>query len=119
MNQPASSSLIAVALLLASATLASAQQGTPEDPIYVDTGRDFRQTDHVTMGASLLTPDEENRFATLLQQATTRADMDRIEAEQSALLNQRVAERVNAALNRPINLDSQPAPAGGPARSGQ
>ena len=85
--------------------LAIAQQSPSQEPIYVETGREFRQADQVTMGASLLTVEEENRFAALRQQAKTRAEMDRVEAEFSALLNQRVAERINAALNQPINLD--------------
>jgi hypothetical protein len=71
------------------------------------------------MGGNLLTPEEENRFAALRQQAKTRADLDRVEAEQSALLNQRVAERINAALARPIGPELQQGSEGAPARSSQ
>lgn len=119
MKRSASLSVLTASLLLLTATLADGQPSSSPEPIYVDTGRDFRQADQVTMGANLLTPEEENRFAALRQQATTRAEMDRIEAELSVLLNQRVAERVNGALNRPITPDLQQPSKGVPGRSDQ
>lgn len=105
MNRPISLGLVAASIALAAAATAHAQQAN-----YVETGRDFRQADRVTMGTDLLTPEEEQRFAELRRQARGRADLDRIDAEERTLLNQRVAERVAAALNQPVDTGAQRAP---------
>jgi hypothetical protein len=100
MNRTVSLSAIAATLLLATASAAYAQQS--QDPRYVDVGRDFRQSDRVTMGSDLLTQEEQSRFATMRQQAKTTADKNRVAEQETALLNQRVSERINSALNQPI-----------------
>lgn len=104
---------IPLSLLVASLALAapaSAQQRPSQQENYVETGRDFRQGGRVTMGADLLTPEEEQRFAELRRRAKGREDLDRIEAEERALLNQRVAERIAAALNQPADTGAPRVP---------
>lgn len=103
MSRSTALSLLTIVSTLAGTFLAAVQSSSAQAPIYVETGRDFRQADQVTMGSSLLTPEEEARFAALRQQAKTRAEMDRVEAELSALLNLRVSERVNKALSEPVS----------------
>jgi hypothetical protein len=100
MNRLLTLSTSTAAVLLAATTFAAAQQSPPS---YVDVGRDFRQSNQVTMGSNLLTPEEQSRFDTMRQQAKTRADKDRVEAQESALLNQRVNERINSALSQPVS----------------
>ena len=117
MKRPTAQSLTAIVLTLAATIFAATQPSSAQAPIYVETGRDFRLLEQVAMGGNLLTPAEDNRFAALREQAKTRAEMDRVEAEQSALLNLRVTERINAALNQPVILDQPPAPQAVPARS--
>jgi hypothetical protein len=101
MNRPTSISFLAASLLAAASAGAIALQRTAQQENYVETGREFRQAERVTMGDNLLTPEEERRFSELRRQAKGRQDIDRIEAEERALLNQRVAERIAAALNQP------------------
>lgn len=109
MNRPISLGLVA-SLALAAAAPAHAQQGN-----YVDTGRDFRQADQVTMGGDLLTPEEVQRFAEMRRKAKGREDLNRIEAEEQSLLNRRVSERVAAALNQPVGAQPAPSTAERPA----
>ena len=90
MNRSVSLSAIAATLLLAMATTTHAQQS----PQYVDV------TNQATAG-DLLTPEEQSRFDSMRKQAKSRAEINRIEAQESALLNQRVSERTAAALNQP------------------
>lgn len=104
---------ISLSLLVASVALAataSAQQRPLQQENYVEFGREFRQADRVTMGADLLTQEEEQRFAELRRRAKSREDLDRIEAEERTLLNQRVAERIAAALNQPAESGAQRVP---------
>jgi hypothetical protein len=99
MNHPISLGLLAASLTLATIGTASAQQRSSQEN-YFETGRDFRQSDRVTMGGNLLTPEEEQRFAAMRNQAKSKQDLDRIEAEERTLLNQRVADRIAAALDQ-------------------
>lgn len=92
MNRSLSLSTLAATVLLATTTFAAAQQSPPQ---YVNVP--------VTLDSNLLTPDEQSRFDTMRQQAKTRADKDRVEAQESALLNQRVNERINSALSQPVS----------------
>lgn len=108
MTRPISLSLLVASVVLAAP--ASAQQRSSQQENYVETGRDFRQAGRVTMGADLLTPQEEQRFAELRRRAKGREDLDRIEAEERALLNQRVAERIAAALNQPADTGAPRVP---------
>lgn len=98
MNRSVSLSALAAAVLFATISAAAAQQSEIQ---YVEVGRDFRQAEHVTMGTNLLTPDEQRRFDTI-RKAKTRAERNRIEAQETALLNQRVSERVTAALSQTV-----------------
>lgn len=89
---------IVAACLVATAAIPAAAQ------TYVETGKEFRQGDRVTMGGDLLTNAERQRFAERRKAAgKNRSELDRIEAEERALLNQRVAERIAGALN-PANV---------------
>ena len=108
MNRIVSLSALAATVLLATTTIVAAQQSRA--PEYVDVGRDFRQSDQVTMGSNLLTPEEQSRFDSMRKQAKTQADKNRVEAEESALLNQRVNERVTAALSQPVSPSMQTTP---------
>lgn len=84
--------------------LAVAASATVAAQTYVDTGKEFRQEDRVTMGGELLTEDERRGFEERRKAAgNNRQELDRIEAEESALLNQRVNERIGSALN-PANV---------------
>lgn len=95
-----------VASVIAFVPAAFAQQGPGVR--YVETGRDFREADRVTMGAPLLSPEEQKRFDEARKQAKSRADLDRIEAEEGALLNQRVADRISSAMDPAGLKDSEP-----------
>lgn len=91
--------LVLAACLAAGTTTAVAQS-------FVETGREFRQSDRVTMGGDLITADEQRAFDERRKAARNNsAELDRVEADERALLNQRVAERIAAALN-PANLQS-------------
>ena len=103
MNRSLALSAWVAAALLATTTFAAAQQSQMN---YVDVGGDFRQSNQVTMGSNLLTAEEQSRFEAMRQQAKTSADKDRVEAEESALLNQRVNERINSALSQPVTPGS-------------
>jgi hypothetical protein len=85
---------ILAAGLIAAATLPAGAQ------TFVETGREFREGDRVTMGTTdLLTAQERQAFDQRRKAAgKNRQELDRIEAEESALLNQRVNERVARAL---------------------
>jgi TolA-binding protein len=109
MNRALSLTLLAASMALAAAATATAQQRSSQDN-YVETGRDFRQSDRVTMGGNLLTAQEEQRFTEMRRQATGKQDLDRIEAEERALLNQRVAERIAAALEQPAGAGTPSTP---------
>lgn len=92
--------VLAASMVLAGAVLA---QQAP-DVRYVETGKDFRQADRVTMGGDLITEDERRAFDERRKAAgNNRQELDRIEAEESTLLNQRVADKINAALS-PANV---------------
>jgi hypothetical protein len=97
--------LIAASALLASAATAAAQSS--QEPKYVDVGHEFRESGQVTMGADLLTPEEKSHFTSMRQKAKTRAEKDRVEAEETALLNERVSSRINQALNQPLTPGAQ------------
>ena len=92
MNRSLTLSTLAATMLLATTSLLAAQQSPPQ---YVNVP--------VTLDSNLLTPEEQSRFDAMRQQAKTRADKDRVEAEESALLNQRVNERINSALSQPVS----------------
>lgn len=62
------------------------------------------------MGSDLLTPQEEQRFAEMRRAAKSPRDIDRVEAEERTLLNQRVSERIAAALNQPVDNGMPMAP---------
>lgn len=100
MNRSMTLSALTAGALLATTAVVTAQQSPTT---YVDVGGEFRQSNQVTMGSNLLTPEEQSRFDAMRQQAKTTAEKDRVEAEESALLNQRVSERISSALSQPVS----------------
>jgi hypothetical protein len=86
-------SILAVCLIAAATLPATAQT-------FVETGKEFREGNRVTMGTTdLLTAQERQMFDQRRKAAkNNRKELDRIEAEESALLNQRVNERIARAL---------------------
>jgi hypothetical protein len=102
MNQPTLLSILAAGLLTAASTTASAQQPSAlEPPGSATPGQVGGAGDIRALYADVLNDEELRRFAQMRQQARTRAELDRIEAEESALLNVKVAQRITALQRQP------------------
>lgn len=98
MNRLAPVSLLAASLIIAGAATVAAQQTR-----YVETGKEFQESGRVTMGGELLTDQEKQQFMERRKAAKNRAELDQIEAEESALLNERVNQRIGQALQQPVS----------------
>jgi hypothetical protein len=96
MNKPIFLSILAASLLIAASTTASAQQRSTLEPAPGPGTQSGDTADVRALYSNILSDEELQRFQQMRQQAKTRAERNRIEAEESALLNERVAQRIAA-----------------------